>query len=393
MQTRLVLAFSATASLLALGAARPVIAQENAQATASTASGLEEIVVTARRHEERLQTVPIAITAFSQKDLEANHVQQLRDLSKNVPSFSVSLTSSDPNSLYSGQVRIRGLAGSVIYFADVPVSNTDYSNTTGLTHGLSPGFYYDVDSVEIDKGAQGTLFGRPSIGGLIAIQPKRPTNEFEGYIQTTFGNYSDKENEFAINVPIVDDKLLVRVSGQMQQRDGYTKDEQTGVDLDNRNYYAWRVGVTFRPTDDIDNYLVYDGYWQDSDGTSDILLATNPNLILSKLNTSFAPLQPGQTCLATVTVGGPPFGPLGNLPGGCGSLRIGLEPGLQQALATQQALGPRAIAGRYSSGIGKDYFYGFTDVFRWDLNDDLTVKRVLPNSSPSMSSRIPAWAS
>src|SRR6202041_906818 len=168
------------------------------------------------------------------------------------------------------------LARSVIYFADVPLSNTDYSNTTGLTHGLSPGYYFDLDSVEIDKGAQGTLFGRPSIGGLIAIQPKHPTNDFEGYIQTTFGNYSDKENEFAINVPIVEDKLLVRVAGQMQQRAGYTKDLQTGIDLDNRNYYAWRVGVTFRPTDDFENYLLYDGYWQDSEGTSDILTAVNP---------------------------------------------------------------------------------------------------------------------
>ncbi len=356
--------------------AGPAMAQSD-QPAASASNGLEEIVVTARRKEERVQTVPIAITALSQTDIQQAHIQQLRDLFKVVPGLSISLTSSDPNSLYSGQVRIRGVGGSVIYFADVPVSNTDYSNTTGLTHGLSPGFYYDVASLEVDKGAQGTLFGRPSIGGLIAIQPQRPTNNLEGYVQTTFGNYGDKENEFALNVPIVDDKLLVRVAGQMQQRDGYTKDLQTGVDLDNRNYYAWRVGVTFRPTDDIENYLLYDGYWQDSDGTSDVILKVNPTLILSKLNTSFGPLQPGQTCGATVTVGGPAFGLLGNsVPGGCGTFRIGLEPGLAGALATQQALGVRQIAGRYSSGIGKDYFYGFTDVFRWDINDDLTLKNI-----------------
>jgi iron complex outermembrane receptor protein len=375
MSLRFTMALCATAAIVGLTGARSTWAQTD-QPAASASDGLEEIVVTARKREERVQTVPIAITAFSQADLQKEHVQQLRDLSQAVPSFSISLTSSDPNSLYSGQVRLRGLAGSVIYFADVPLSNTDYSSTTGLTHGLSPGFYFDLDSVEIDKGAQGTLFGRPSIGGLIAVQPKRPTNDFEGYIQTTFGNYGDKENEFAVNVPIVDDKLLVRVSGQMQQRDGYTKDLQTGAELDNRNYYAWRVGVTFRPTDDFENYLVYDGYWQDSDGTSDILLKVNPNLILSKLNTSFTALQPGQTCGATVTAGGPAFGPLGNLPGGCGTSRIGLEPGLQQALATQQALGVREVAGRYSSGIGKDYFYGFTDIARWDISDDLTIKNI-----------------
>jgi iron complex outermembrane receptor protein len=278
---------------------------------------------------------------------------------------------------------LRGLAGSVIYFADVPLSNTDYSNTTGLTHGLSPGYYFDLDSVEVDKGAQGTLFGRPSIGGLIAIQPKHPTNDLEGYIQTTFGNYGDKENEFAVNVPVVDDKLLVRVSGQMQQRDGYTRDLQTGVDLDNRNYYAWRVGVTLRPTDDFENYLVYDGYWQDSDGTSDVLQAVNPHFQLAQI-----PL-PGIGNVPLTTGSGLPISALENpktatatylallktfLAGGKPSLAI--YPNLSQILAQQQALGPRAIIGRYSSGIGKDYFYGFTDVARWDINDDLTVKNI-----------------
>jgi iron complex outermembrane receptor protein len=364
MQSRFLLAFSLTASVLALASARHATAQEEATPTASRATGLEEIVVTARKREERVQSVPIAITALSQNDIEKQHIQQLRDLFQVVPGFSISLTSSDPNSLYSGQVRLRGLAGSVIYFADVPLSSTDYSNTTGLTHGLSPGFYFDVDSLEVQKGAQGTLFGRPSIGGLISIQPKRPTNNFEGYVKTTFGNYDDKENEFALNIPIVEDKLLVRFAGQMQQRDGYTKDLQSGKDLDDRNYYAWRVGVTFRPTDNFENYLLYDGYWQDSNGTSDILLGVNPDFVLS-CNNGLA-----------VTVGGTSFSPA---PAGnsCGATqRFSLEPKIGSAFATQQALGPRAVAGRYSSGIGKDYFYGFTDVARWDVNDNLTIKNI-----------------
>ncbi len=369
MSKTLKAALCATLPFIGFLGAQPATAQSDQPAATSASNGLEEIVVTARRKQERVQTVPIAITALSQTDIQQAHIQQLRDLFKVVPGLSISLTSSDPNSLYSGQVRIRGLGGSVIYFADVPVSSTDYSNTTGLTHGLSPGFYYDIDSLEVDKGAQGTLFGRPSIGGLIAIQPKRPTNNFEGYVQTTFGNYGDKENEFAVNVPVVSDKLLVRVAGQMQQRDGYTKDLQTGVDLDNRNYYAWRVGVTFRPTDDFENYFLYDGYWQDSDGTSDVLEKVNPDLIL-QCNSGLA-----------VTVGGASFSPApaGNKcgPGGKpAALRFSLVPGLQAAFDKQQALGVRAIAGRYSSGIGKDYFYGFTNITTWDLNDNLTIKNI-----------------
>src|SRR5580700_9151421 len=124
MSARLTTALCATAAIFVLaGGARQAAAQSD-QPAAAASSGMEEIVVTARRREERLQTVPIAITAFTQTELEQKHIEQLRDLSKTVPSLAVSQTSSDPNSFFSGQVRLRGLAGTEIYFADVPLSGT-----------------------------------------------------------------------------------------------------------------------------------------------------------------------------------------------------------------------------------------------------------------------------
>jgi len=383
MQSRLILAFSATASLLALSAGHPAFAQTNAQAAAGAATGMEEIVVTARRKEEKLQSVPIAITAFTQADVEKGHIQQVRDLAKVVPSFAVSYSTSDPNAFYSGQVRLRGLAGTEIYFADVPLSNTDYSNTTGLTHGLSPGFFYDLESVEVDKGAQGTLFGRPSIGGLISYQPKRPTNDFGGYVQTTFGDYADYEEEFAVNVPIVQDKLMVRVAGQMQKRDGYTKDLQSGQYLDDRDYYAWRIGVTFRPTDDLENYFLYDGYWQDSNGGSNVLTRVLPKFGITGLSSTFSPVpflingKPNPACVYTLTLSA---AGAGTVPGGCQGPQalgyFGVFPTLPALLAQQQALGAREILGRATSNIGKDYFYGFTNITTWDVTDNLSIKNI-----------------
>jgi iron complex outermembrane receptor protein len=375
----LVWACSVLTGLLAFDAPRPAVAQdEPAQQVADLSTGFEEITVTARRKDERAQTVPLAISAFTQAGLDQRHVTELRDLAKAVPSLSVMTLGSDVNSLYSGQFRIRGLPGSEVYFADVPLGSADHRTSTGLSHGLSPGYYFDLDSVEVYKGAQGTLFGRPSIGGLVTIEPKHPTGQFEGYVQTQFGNYDDKKNEFALNVPVVADKLLVRVAGQMEQRDGYTHDLQNGEYLDNRNYYAWRIGVTLKPSDDFENYFLYDGYWQDSDGSSVILLRANPNQILGRFRADLTALPPGTTagCFITATLGGPLVGPLGNLPGGCGVYRAGLEPGIAAALATQQSLGARTVAGRYSSGIGKDYFYGFTDIAHWDVADTLTVKNI-----------------
>ena len=379
MSSRIIVALLAGTASVGLSLIAPVAVAQTDQPAASSNNGLEEIVVTARRKEERVQTVPIAITAFSQKDIEEKHINQVKDLSQNVPSLSVTASQSDVNALYSGFVRLRGLPGSVVYFNDVPLGSVDYNPTTGLTHGLSQGFYYDLDNLEVLKGPQGTLFGKNSIGGLISIEPKKPTDKFEGYGMATFGNYGDRQFEGAVNIPVVQDKLLVRIAGQSQQRDGYTKDISNGKDLDNVDYYAWRVGVTFRPTDDIENYFLYDGYYQHSNGSAEILKYVNSKFVLTQLGTNGQPLTANnQPCIGTVTLGGPGFG-IGTVPGGCatpGAFRVGIYPNIDQLLAEQQKLGDRAIVGQSIAGLGKDYFYGFTDTARWDVSDNITVKNI-----------------
>jgi iron complex outermembrane receptor protein len=269
-------ALLATAALVGQNISAPAVAQDKTD-NATQSSGLEEIVVTARRREERAQSIPLAITAFSQNDIEQKHIEQIKDLIRAVPSLSVTRLASDPNGPSTGQVRLRGLAGSVTYFADVPVGSTDYNILTQLSHGSGAGFYYDLDNVEAIKGPQGTLFGKNSIGGLISISPKKPSNDYEGYFQGTFGNYSNREFEGAVNIPIVADKLMVRIAGDTRTRDGYTKDLSDGKDLDNIDHSAWRVGVTLRPTDDVENYFLYDGYYQHQNGSSLIPTFVNPN--------------------------------------------------------------------------------------------------------------------
>ncbi|HTJ65224.1 MAG TPA: TonB-dependent receptor plug domain-containing protein, partial [Alphaproteobacteria bacterium] len=386
MSSKWMLALCATVGIVGLSGAHRAVAQADQQTAAPAgAEGMEEIVVTARRKEERLQSVPLAITAFSQNDLEKNRIQSVRDLGRTVPSLAISNSQSDANAPYSSQTRLRGLPGSVIYFADVPLGTTDYDTSTGLTHGLSSGFYFDLDTLQVLKGPQGTLFGKNSIGGLISIQPKKPTNNFEGYAQVTFGNYGDKEFEGAVNIPVVEDKLMVRIAGMRQERDGYTTDYYTGKDYDNRDNYSWRIGVTFRPTDDFENYFVYDGYYQDSNGSSTILRYVNPDFALAKLGKDFKPLHKGTPgnpgngpCTATVTLGGPAVS-AGTVPGGClspSTLRIGLYPGIEDLVGQQQQLGARTELGHAVQGIGKDYFYGFTDTATWDIADELTLKNI-----------------
>jgi iron complex outermembrane receptor protein len=390
MSSKLIVALFATTAAVALTRAPMAFAQSD-QPAASAGSGLEEIVVTARRKEERVQTVPIAITAFSQADLEKKSINQVKDLAREVPSLSMTSSQSDVNALYSGYVRLRGLPGTVIYFNDVPLGDVDFNPTTGLTHGLSQGFYFDLDNLEVLKGPQGTLFGKNSIGGLISLEPKKPTNKFEGYGMATFGNYNDRQFEGAVNIPIVQDKLLVRIAGQTQQRDGYTKDISNGKDLDNVDYYAWRVGVTLRPTDDIENYFVYDGFYQHTNGSSEILKYVNTKFALGNTGKILDGIAPGLSSLFPAAVDALPL-TLGNGPSLAGlfspttagttigqALKAGgfsAFPTLPALFAEQQRLGVRSIVGQSIAGLGKDYFYGLTDKFTWDINDSLTVKNI-----------------
>ncbi len=391
---KMAIAFSlgVTTALVGSMSAPPALAQTD-QPAAAAGGGLEEIVVTARRREERVQAVPIAITAFSQADIEKKHIMTVSDLAKNVPSLASTSTSSDANARYSGQFRLRGLPGTIIYFADVPLGSADTDPTTGIVHGTSTGSMYDLDNVEVLKGPQGTLFGKNSIGGLISIEPKRPTDDYEGYFQATFGNYSDRQFEGAVNIPVVPDKLLVRVAGQSQQRDGYTIDASNGKDYDNRNYYSWRVSVTARPTDDLEDRLIYDGYWQDSNGSVPVLSAINPGLTFAEIpipGVNPIARHPGQFAPVPLTLANGPtlaalenpataaatFGQLlaANAAGRIASLSF--FPTLPQILAEQRALGVRAVVGTSTPTIGKDYFYGITNTTNWDITDNLTIKNV-----------------
>jgi iron complex outermembrane receptor protein len=394
MSGKIRLALYATAAIagLAGGLAVPQPAMAQDQPAAAGGGGLEEIVVTARRREEKVQTIPLAVTAFSQSAIEQRQIHEIHDLGLNVPSVGISLSQSDSNALYSGQLRLRGLPGTTIYFSDVPIGNADYQNGTGLQHGLSEGFYYDLDDLEIIKGPQGTLFGKNSVGGLISIQPKKPTNDYEGYLKVGFGNYADKEVEGAVNVPIIQDKLMLRVAGSMQQRDGYTTEMTQHKDLDNKNWYAWRVGLLMRPTDDIQNYFLYDSYWQNTNGSGDIVSFINPNFTFSQIalpNLTPPPanfnaaltLGRGTNGLGLADLTNPAtqtatfFALYKEFKAG-GNPSLAFFPNISQLFAQQQALGVRAVPGDNFQKIGKDYFYGLTDVFTWDINDNLTLKNI-----------------
>jgi iron complex outermembrane receptor protein len=233
---------------------------------------LEEVTVTARRREESNQRVPVAITSVSGDALQNASVQRVEELRFVAPSLQVSPTpfgNAVPGYTIRGQRQLESLATQdpsvVVYFADVPMMRPHATN----------GAFFDIDSVQVLKGPQGTLFGRNTTGGAVLINPKRPTHDFGGEIAVGFGNYGEVNGTGVLNVP-AGDTLSIRAAGTIRQSDGYTRNLVNGKMLDEDDNWAARLGVLWSPTESLDIYTVFQKIRFDAAASGWRLLAVNP---------------------------------------------------------------------------------------------------------------------
>lgn len=255
-------------------------AQASASSSASSDDAGSEIIVTARRRAENLQSVPIAVTVTSQEKLQDNNVKTLGDLQYLVPSLSATtgLSRDAINVGIRGQASggTTSLPGVVAYLNEVPIPTDRDGNLAG-----GPGLLFDLENVQVLKGPQGTLFGRNSVGGALLLRSARPTNEFGGRVQLGYGNYDNREIDAAINVPLAGDVLLARVAFNGQKRDGFTRVRATpskpgGVVADNRDYWSLRGSLTFRPSERFSHELIASYSKFDSNGSPAVLAAIKP---------------------------------------------------------------------------------------------------------------------
>ena len=227
MSKRLLLALLATTSL---ATAVPAIGQtapptDSSQDAASAgATGLETIIVTARKRSEDAQTVPISITALNQSDLNQLHVQTIQDLGSVAPSVDVEPSTFRQDTLNvtirgqrnfdsSGQGGNPGLSfdtASAVY-----VDGVYYARAVGLGGSL-----FDMSSVDILKGPQGTLVGRNTTGGAVLLETNAPTADMGGYVYALGGDYDQYTLQGAVNIPL-SDTLFFRAAFSAQGNKGY----------------------------------------------------------------------------------------------------------------------------------------------------------------------------
>ncbi|PXA86095.1 TonB-dependent receptor [Caulobacter sp. D4A] len=234
------------------------VAQEKPAAEQSV--GVEEVVVTARRREETLKDVPVAVSAFSADKLEKQGASDITTLQQTTPNITVQVARGSNSTLIS---YIRGVGqqdplwgfepGVGLYIDDVYVARPQ-----GAVLDI-----FDIERIEVLRGPQGTLYGRNTIGGAIKYVTKKHDDETALKLKGTVGSYNQRDGLIAASTPL-GGGLSVGGAFAIYKRDGYGKNLTTGAEQYNKDVQAGRLSVEYAPNDDLFFRIAYDKVVDDS---------------------------------------------------------------------------------------------------------------------------------
>ncbi len=233
-----------------------------APAAQEKSAGIETVVVTAQKRSENIQNVPIAISAFTQKELKAQQIAGGPDLIKEVPNLTFSKTN------FTGyNIQIRGIGTQAISATTDPAVAVAFNNIPFIRNHFFEQEFFDVEDVEVLRGPQGTLYGRNAPAGVVNVVSAKPTDNYEANASVDVGNYSERRLEGMINIPIVEDKLMLRVAGEWTSRDGYAFNEQTGHAIDGRDLWSGRATLHFEPFAGLKANLIWEHFYENDNRT------------------------------------------------------------------------------------------------------------------------------
>ena len=206
-------------ALYVLGTAGAMNFQVAPAGAQSVRAGLEEIIVTAQRREENLQSTPVSVAAFGSEQLRDMNATSVANLSTFVPNFSMG--NATGRSTDKATLSIRGVNEALASITTSPAVGIYIDDVYYGQPQISFLKLMDVERLEVLRGPQGTLFGKNSNGGAVRYISKQPTlGQVEGYVAASLGNYNQADLSGAINLPI-GDNLAVRIKAGSLSRDGY----------------------------------------------------------------------------------------------------------------------------------------------------------------------------
>lgn len=214
---------------------------------------IEEVLVTARYREETAQDAPTAVTAYSELMLEKMTAQDLRDVGPATPNVHIQPVVTFPN---SAAIHIRGMGQQNIESTNEMRTGLSINGVFVSRPIATLVDFFDVSTVEVLRGPQGTTFGKNSLAGGLAINTIRPDGTFDYKAEVTGGNEGRMDFRGAIQFPIIEDKLSARLSVLSQNYDGHFKNRVNGEDLNGENIDTVRGTLVWTPTDNFEATLI-----------------------------------------------------------------------------------------------------------------------------------------
>ena len=265
--------------------ASPALAQDagDAESSGQAAGGVPEILVTARKRVEPLQTTPVAVTAIGGESLERIQATDLSDLSGRAPNVTINQIGNFGSSV---SIFIRG------------IGNGDPGSTVDPSVGLYvDGVYlprtvnssldlFDVEQVEVLRGPQGTLFGRNTTAGAINYRTKRPTGDTAARGSITLGSYGQRDIRVSAETPLIEDVLAFKMSAFSQEHDGYFTNtfvggpgDRTSRDAGRTRTFSLRPTLRFTPSDTFELTIIGEYYNENSDNAPTINISQPTQLL------------------------------------------------------------------------------------------------------------------
>lgn len=238
-----------------LASAQTAEPQNAAQATSGSAdaagNGLADIVVTAQKRAQTAMTTPLSVSALGADDLAARQVTAISDLVRVSPGINIG------QQWGQNRLFIRGIGLSTFAIGADPSSAFYVDGVYVGSAAAQLTSFYDIARVEVVRGPQGTLYGRNATGGAVNLISQAPTDKLSGYLDTTVGNYNQRDITGAISGPLTaDGTLKARLAVNFARHDGYGRNVTNGEELDDQNYQSGRLTLQWDPSATISMRLI-----------------------------------------------------------------------------------------------------------------------------------------